>query len=250
MGIAESQFTPLGGVPELLRVRVRALVPSLAGKTMKSDLQLKSDVTSELMGDPSVNAATIGVGVKEGIVTLTGSVDTFMQKHAVEHAARRVAGVRGIALDLEVQLEPRHRRTDAEIVQAALDALRWHALVPDDVIQIEVDNGWVTLMGELDWAYQSLSAEQAVRPLIGVRGITNLVRLKQSASAHEIQSEIASALARHAEREAHRISVQVTGSEVTLQGKVGSLAEHDAAIGTATAARGVTRVIDRLELAG
>jgi osmotically-inducible protein OsmY len=216
---------------------------------MKSDAQLKSDLTAELMWDPAVNSTNVGVAVKDGIVTLSGTVDTFLQKHAVQRAARRVGGLRGIAVDLEVRLAPAHKRTDAEIAQAALHALRWHSLVPDDKITVQVDDGWVTLAGEVDWTYQLAGAEQCVRPLIGVRGVTNEVRLKQRVAPQEIHAGIAAALTRHAQREADHIAVEVEGTEVTLRGRVGSYAERDAAIGTARAAKGVAHVIDRLDVA-
>lgn len=216
---------------------------------MKTDVQIKSDVTAELMWDPAVNYANVGVAVKDGVVTLSGTVDTYLQKHAVERAVRRVGGVRGIAVDMEVRLSPGHKRTDAEIAQAALHALRWHSLVPDDKVKVEVEDGWVTLTGEVDWRHQIASAEQCVRPLVGVRGVTSTIHLKERASAEDIRTGIAAALARHARREAGHIAVEVDGAAVTLRGKVDSLAEHDAAIGTAIAAKGVVRVIDRIDVA-
>ncbi len=215
---------------------------------MKTDQQLKSDVVAELVWDPAVDGTRVGVSVRDGVVTLAGEVDTYLQKHAAERAARRVGGVRGIALDLVVRLAPDHQRTDAEIAQAALNALRWHSLVPDDRVKVEVEDGWVTLTGELDWPYQSASAEQCIHPLLGVRGVTNQIRLKQHANPADIRADIAAALARHAQREAKHIEVQVDGSVVTLDGTVGSMAEHEAVLGTAYAAKGVTRVIDRLEV--
>ncbi|MDE2605144.1 MAG: BON domain-containing protein [Burkholderiales bacterium] len=216
---------------------------------MKSDQQLKSDVTAELAWDPAVDATNVGVAVRDGIVTLSGVVDSYLQKHAVQRAASRIAGVRGIALDLDVRLAPHGRRSDTEIAQAALHALRWHSLVPDEHVRVEVEDGWVTLSGEVDWGYQSASAEQCIHPLVGVRGITNAIRLKQHVNPQELRQDIAAAFARHAQREASHIAVDIEGGVVTLSGTVGSLAEHDAAIGTAYAARGVTRVIDQLQVA-
>jgi len=216
---------------------------------MKTDLQIKAEVTAELLWDPVVNATSVGVAVKDGIVTLSGMVDTYLQKHAVERAARRVAGVRGIAIDLDVHLAPDHKRSDAEIAQAALHALRWHSLVPVDKVKVEVEDGSVTLTGEVDWAYQSASAEQCLRPLVGVKGVTNNIRLTQRANPVELKQDIAAAFARHAQREASRIAIDVEDGVITLTGEVDSLAEHDAAIGTAYAAKGVTRVIDRLQVA-
>ncbi|HSV84907.1 MAG TPA: BON domain-containing protein [Ramlibacter sp.] len=215
---------------------------------MKTDQQLKTDVNAELVWDPAINATRIGVAVKNGVVTLSGEVETYLQKHAVERAVRRISGVRGIALDLDVHLAPGERRSDAEIAQAALDALTWHSLVPDDKVKVAVDDGWVTLTGEVDWGYQSASAEQCIRPLIGVRGVSNQLRLKQHANPADIRSDIESALTRHAQREAKHIAVDIEGGVVTLRGEVGSMAEHDAALGTAYASKGVTRVIDKLEV--
>ena len=215
---------------------------------MKTDAQLKDDVTAELLWDAAVNAAQVGVAVKEGVVTLSGQVDSYVQKHAIENAVRRVAGVRGIALDLEVKLAPGHERTDTRIAQAVLHALGWHSLVPAHQIQVKVDDGWVTLSGQVDWPYQSACAEQAVQPLVGVRGLTNRIAIKQQASPSEIRGQITEALTRHAQREARHIEIHVEGSVVTLRGKVDSLAEHDAALGTAQAAKGVTRVVDCLRV--
>lgn len=217
---------------------------------MKTDLQLKSDVTAELVWDPTVNATRIGVAVKEGIVTLSGQVDTYLQKHAVERAVRRVGGVRGIALDLEVELAHHDQRSDAEIASAAVHALTWHSLVPDERVKVKVEDGWVTLTGELDWGYQSASAENCVQSLLGVRGVSNEIRLKQHANPAEIRADIESALTRHAQREARRINVEVDGGVVTLRGEVDTLAERKAAEGTAYAAKGVTRVVDRIEVTG
>lgn len=215
---------------------------------MKTDMDIKADVTGELMWDPAINAANIGVAVKEGIVTLSGTVDTYMQKHAVERAARRVGGVRGIAVDLEVRLVPGHARTDTEIAQAAAHALLWHSLVPNDTVRVDVEDGWVTLDGEVDWAYQSASAEQAVRPLVGVKGVQNQIRLRQRVSATELRRELGAAFSRHAAREARDLGIEVEGGTVTLRGTVDSLAEHDAALGTVKSARGVTGVVDHLQV--
>jgi osmotically-inducible protein OsmY len=216
---------------------------------MKSDAQLKTDVIDELAWDPAVDATQVGVAVRDGVVTLDGVVDSYLQKHAVERAVRRIAGVRGIALDLDVRLAPDSKRSDTEIAQAALQALHWHSLVPDDRVKVEVEDGWLTLGGEVDWGYQSASAEQCVQSLVGVVGVTNAIRLKQHANPQALRQDIAAAFARHADREARHISIAVDGGVVTLSGTVGSWAEHEAAIGTAYAAKGVTRVIDQLQVA-
>lgn len=217
---------------------------------MKSDLQLKADVSDELAWDPAINATNIGVAVKEGVVTLSGHLDTFAEKHAAERAVRRVSGVRGIALELDVKLAPEHQRGDPEIALAATTALRLNSLVPDGKVKVEVEDGWVTLTGEVDWGYQFTSAEQCIRPLAGVRGLFNRVTVKPRVKTRDIASQIESALKRHATREARHIGIEVDGAVVTLNGKVHSMAEHDAALGVAFSAPGVSRVIDHLQVSG
>ncbi|MBI5277165.1 MAG: BON domain-containing protein [Burkholderiales bacterium] len=215
---------------------------------MKTDLQLKADVAAELAWDPAINETRVGVAVRNGVVTLAGQVDSYLQKHAIERAVRRVAGVRGIALDLAVTLAAGAQRSDADIAQAALVALEWHALVPHENLKVEVEDGWVTLTGEVDSAHQSMQAERCIRPLLGVRGVANRIEVRARADATVIRDQIAAALARHAQREARQIVIEVEDGVVTLTGRVDSLADHDAAIGTAYAAKGVTRVLDRLEV--
>lgn len=215
---------------------------------MKTDMQLKADVASELAWDPAINAAGVGVTAKDGVVTLTGHLDSFAEKHAAERAVRRVAGVRGIAIELDVKLGSEQKRSDSEVAQAAIAALRWHSWVPSERIKVEVEDGWVTLMGEVDWRYQLTSAEQSVRTLVGVRGLTNKIVIKPQANEKDICAEISAALTRHAQREASHIAVAVDGGVVTLTGDVDSLAEHEAAIGAAWSTRGVGRVVDRLEV--
>jgi osmotically-inducible protein OsmY len=215
---------------------------------VKTDQQLKTDINAELAWDPAVETARIGVAVNNGVVTLSGQVETFPQKRSLERAVRRVAGVRGVALDLDVRLSPRHGRSDTDIAYAAVNALAWHSLVPEGKVKPQVDGGWVTLIGEVDWAYQSVSAEHCIRPLIGVKGIRNQITVKQHANPADIRHGISAAFARHARREARDLSVDVDGSVVTLSGRVESMAEHDAAIGTARSAKGVSRVVDRIEV--
>jgi osmotically-inducible protein OsmY len=232
------------------RVKLRAR-PSCAPtkeQPLKSDLELKTDVTAELLWDPAVNATNVGVAVRDGIVTLSGQVDNNAQKHAAERAVMRVAGVHGIALDIEVRLAPDGKRSDAEIALGALHALRWHSVVPDHKIQVDVEHGHVTLKGEVDWDYERASAEHCIRPLIGVAGVRNLITIKARADVADIGAQITAALRRHAVREANHIRVDVEGGVVTLSGQVDSLPEHDAVVGTAYAARGVSRVVDKLQV--
>jgi len=215
---------------------------------MKTDAQLKTDVTNELQWDPSINVANIGVAVKSGVVTLTGHLDTFAEKFAIERAVQRVEGVKAVAVELDVKLAPSHKRSDTEIAQAADHALRWHAVVPDECIRIKVEQGWVTLSGELDWEFQRDSAYNAVRTLTGVVGVTNTITLKSQVTPGNIAGRIRDALTRHAEREAKHIEVNVAGSTVTLRGHIDSWAERAAAEGAAWAAPGITLVINKLTL--
>ncbi|HXE50641.1 MAG TPA: BON domain-containing protein, partial [Ramlibacter sp.] len=181
-------------------------------------------------------------------VTLAGHLDTYAEKHAVERAVRRVSGVRAIALDLDVKLAPEHVRSDFEVAQAAAAALRLNSLVPDGKLKVEVENGWIALTGQVDWGYQFSSAEQCLRPLAGVRGITNAVTIKPRVQGKDIAAQIKAALTRQAEREARHIEIAVKGAVVTLSGKVHSMAEHDAALGVAFSAHGVSGVVDHLEV--
>ena len=215
---------------------------------MKSDTDLKNDVIAELHWEPAVDATRIEVAVRDGIVAISGKVDNYAQKCAAERAVARVASVRGIAMDLEVRLPPHGKRPGTELAHAALQALRWHSLVPEDKVKVEVESGVVSLTGEVDWEYQRASAERCVRPLIGVVGVRNLIALSPRAQAENIAAEITAALQRHADREAKHIRIGVAGGVVTLEGHVDSLAEHDAAIGTAFSTMGVSRVVDKREV--
>jgi osmotically-inducible protein OsmY len=215
---------------------------------MKTDTELKADVIAELEWDSAINPTEIGVMVKNGVVTLSGHLETYSEKHAVERAVHRVAGVRGIALELDVKLSAAHKRSDSEIAQAAASALLWNSNVPDERVQVEVEDGWVTLSGELDRYYQLASAEQCVNPLLGVCGLSNKITIKPHANPNDIRADITSALTRQAIREAKHIGIGISGGAVTLKGKVHSLAERDAAVGVAYTARGVSQVIDKLEV--
>jgi osmotically-inducible protein OsmY len=217
-------------------------------RRMKTDAQLKADVTQELSWDPAINATAVGVAVKDGVVTLTGHLQTYAEKFALERALQRVQGVHAIALELDVKLSPSHQRSDTDIANAAETALQWHALVPAERLRVKVEKGWVTLSGELDWDYQRSAAEKAVRPLTGVIGVSNTITLKPQATPVNVKQRIQEALTRQAEREAKHMEVQVSGSSVTLQGKVHSWAERAAAQGAAWAAPGVTLVVNNLQV--
>lgn len=215
---------------------------------MKTDAQLKMDVEAELDWDPVVNAANVGVAVKDGVVTLTGHLDTFAEKFAVERAVQRVKGVQAFAMELDVKLAPGHVRTDADIAHAIETAFKWHALIPVDRIQVKVERGWVTLSGELDWEFQRRQAERSVHHLTGVVGVSNKIRIKATATPGDITQRIREALTRQAEREARHVEVSVSGTTVTLKGRVHSWPEKSAAQGAAWSAPGITSVINELKL--
>lgn len=215
---------------------------------MKTDQQLKKDVSAELEWDPSINATLVGVAVKDGIVTLTGHLQTYAEKYAAERAVQRVHGVKGIAVELDVKLDPSHQRSDAEIAAAIESALKWHALVPADKIQVQVEKGWVTLRGEVNWDYQRREAEKTTRTLTGVVGVSNAIHLKAAAMPADVSKRIRDALVRHAEGEARQLEVTVEADTVTLRGSVDSWVERAAASSAAWSAPGVAKVVNDIRI--
>ena len=215
---------------------------------MKTDAQLKKDVESELEWDPAINAAHVGVMVENGVVTLTGHLGTYGEKFLVERAVQRVQGVRALALELDVKLAPSHQRSDSEIAAAAEDALTWSAQVPAG-ISLKVEQGWVTLKGDVEWEYQRNAAARAVRSLKGVVGVSNSIVLRERPAHSNVETKIRDALIRQAEKEAEDIDVVIDGSEATLRGTVRSWAERAAAQAAAWSAVGVTSVVNELKVA-
>jgi len=206
---------------------------------MSGDMQLKKHVEDELSWEPSVNAAAIGVAVKDAIVTLSGHVSSYAEKRAAEQAVTRIHGVRALANELDVKFSTDSRRTDEDIAQAAVSSIAWHASIPKDHIKIQVSHGWVTLEGSVDWQYQRMAAESAVENLMGVLGVRNLVTVKSAPARAEVRSQIEAAIKRDAEIEAQRISVAIQDNKVILSGKVDSLGKRIAAERAAWKASGV-----------
>jgi len=211
---------------------------------MKTDKQLQEDVLAELIWDPAVDATAIGVAVSEGIVTLTGHVDTYPQRWSAEKAVQRVAGVKGLAVEIQVKIDGSRKRSDTEIAQAARHALDWNSSLPKGAIQLIVDQGWITLNGEVGWAYQREAAESSVRGLIGVVGVTNDLHIKSHVQARDVKRKIVAAFHRQAQVDARKVTVHVEGAEVTLSGTVDTWAEKAAARDAAWAAPGVWSVVD------
>src|SRR5256886_635294 len=214
--------------------------------SIRTDEQIQADVLEELKWDSRVRPNEIGVVVKDGIVTLTGWVDSYLKKIHAEEAAHRVQGVLAVANDIEVRLPSFAERTDADLAAAVLNALKWDAAIPAGTLDVTVSKGWVTLKGEVEYAFQKRDAERAVERLSGVKGVTNLIVVKPRVSPTDLKQQIERALVRNAETDAQRITVEVQGNKVILRGTVRSYAEKKAAADAAWSAPGVTEVDNRI----
>jgi hypothetical protein len=213
---------------------------------MKTDSELKKDVLAELAWDPVVPEARVGVSVSNGVVTLTGHLDSSSEKIAVRRAVERVGEVKTVAIEIDVIPLGVHQRSDTEIAAAVDHALSWSTSVPKDRIRVTVEKGWVTLSGEVDWNFQRRAVERLVRPLKGVVGISDNIGLKVAAAPVNLTNRIQDALVRQAMREAKRIEIATDGSVVTIKGQVHSWAERSAIEGATWSAPGVSRVNNQL----
>ena len=209
---------------------------------MKTDAELQQDVMNELKWEPTLKAAEIGVAVKDGIVTLSGYVDSYVKKLVAEHAAARVFGVRAVAEEIQVRLPDSLKRSDEDIAGMVANVLEWNVLVPHDRVKVQVQDGVLTLSGEVDWGYQKFAAEEAVRYLMGVVWLSNQITVKPTVKPLDVKTKIESAFQRNALLDSRRITVEISGSKVILRGNVRSWAEREQVQQAAFAAPGVSEV--------
>ena len=215
---------------------------------MKTDHQLQLDVLEELTWDPSVHAEDIAVHVVDGVTTITGSVPCLAEKWNAEHAAQRVAGVNALAVELRVRLEDASAGNDTEVAAAAQNALKWATSLQDSTVKVLVEDGHLTLSGEVSWNYQSVAAASAVRFVRGVTGVTNLIVIQPSLKIGAVKADIEAALKRAAVEDAGKIGVRIDGSEITLTGSIRNWAERNAVTNSAWATPGVTLVVDQMTM--
>lgn len=195
-----------------------------------------------------MHAEQIGVEVKDGIVTLAGHVDSFPAKWNAERAAQRVSGVKALAVEIDVKLAGSDQRNDADVARSCENVLLWTTYLPKDSVKVLVEDGWVTLSGQVQWGFQRATATAAVRYLAGVKGVSDQITIKPGVKASVVKSDIEAALKRRAINEANGIKVAVSGSEVTLTGKVPTWAERDAAGSAAWSSPGVSNVVDNIAI--
>lgn len=215
---------------------------------MKTNAQVQEDVIAELSSEPSIDATNIGVVVRDGIVTLFGTVPSFPDKRGAEHAAERVSGVKGVADETTVDLQIFCKRTDQEIALSAVNALSWQVKVPEGDIKVLVEGGWLTLDGMVGHNFERNAAHEAVRQLNGVLGVNNRIMLKPAVNASDLKTKIEAAFRRAAELDATTVGLSVVGNKVELSGKVRTWAERKEAERAAWSAPGVSQVDNYLEI--
>ena len=215
---------------------------------MKTDAEIQKHVMEELKWQPAIHSTEIGVAVKNGIVTLSGTVDTYQEKKTAEKAAFKVAGVKAVAENIEINIGFNHKKTDTELAQAASDALKWNVLVPEDRIKVKVENSWVTAEGMVDWAYEKNAVRKALATITGIKGVSNLVKVTPQVNPEDVKKKISAAFERSAVIDANGIEIEHVGNKVILSGKVRSYAERQEAEHAAWNAPGVSTVENHIEV--
>lgn len=215
---------------------------------MKNDSQIQKDVMDQLKWDPLLDSAQIGVAVKNGVVSLSGFVDTYYKKIKAEDAVRKVIGVKALAEGLQVGASPFYHKSDSDIAQSVLSALVHHTSVPNENIQAKVEDGIVTLEGQVDWNYQRKLAEQALEGLPGIRGIVNNIVIHSAATSENIKKRITEAFRRHAVLDASKLTAEIVGTKVILRGSVKSYAEKEDAEIAAYSAPGILQIENRIAI--
>lgn len=222
---------------------------SIMTSTARSDAEIQQDVLEELSWDPHITVSDIGVTAKQGVVTLTGVVESYLMRMAAQNASLRVKGVHAVANDIEVRLHTAAERTDSDLALAALYALKWDAAIQTDKLDVTVSRGYITLKGEVEWPFQREAAERVVHRLAGVKGVTNWITVADHSTPGDIKQRIEKALVRNAETDAHKISVEVRGHTALLKGTVRSYAEKLSAERTALSAPGISSVNNEIKIA-
>ena len=215
---------------------------------MIDDMKLQQFVMDELSFEPSVDAARVGVSVRDGVVVLSGHVDSYVEKFAAERAARRIKGVKAVAQELEVRLPSDRKTGDDEIAARALKILQWDTFASADRIAVKVEHGVVTLSGEVEWGYQRVAAEDDMRKLGGVKDVINVIVVRPRVSADDVHTKIRAALERNADVGADAVTVTVSGGKVALSGKVTAWTELDTIERAAWSAPGVTQVDNKIKI--